>query len=237
MLVKYCGTEHNIEKGCGTIRLGTLRSYSKDDSNFLRFDQQEGHLDVLKKPGVEFSGATASEFTGIVVRENTEIAIEAGARVTRQLRFPKNCFIYCLSQATPDIRLARSLDPDYDDWFVVPDKVRFISRIQSSLDEQLQFDDLELRPNVPFEYLKGIRMYAFSGSVSYDGRTATLDGENFDEVMETIRNPIEWIFRKPHHHENLREYRIVFAFTDRAGQIIGVKNDAKVVELLLESEG
>ena len=43
--------------------------------------------------------------------------------------------------------------------------------------------------------------------------------------------------RKPHHHENLREYRIVFAFTDRAGQIIGVKNDAKVVELLPESEG
>ena len=234
MLIKYCRREHNIERGCRTIRLGTLRSYSRDDPSFLRFDQQEGQLDVSKKPGVELSGAKASDFTGILVRGNTEMTIAGGACVTRQLRFPRNCFIYCLSQSAPDIRLARGLDPDYDDWFAIPDKVRFISRLQKSLVEQLGFDDLELRPNVSSEYLRGICPQIFSGPVSYDGRNATLDHENFDEIMDTIRNPIEWIFRKPSHHESLKEYRIVFAVTDRAGEPIGVKTDAKVVELLPE---
>ena len=87
------------------------------------------------------------------------------------------------------------------------------------------------------EYLRtGIRMYPFHGPVSYDGRKATLDRENFDEIMNMIRNPIEWVFRKPRHHESLKEYRIVFAFTDRAGELIGVKKDKKIVELLPESE-
>ena len=127
MLVKYCKREHNIERGCSTIRLGTLRSYSEDDPNFMRFDQHEGHLNVSKAPGVELSGKKASQFTG--VRGNTELIIAGGARVTRELRFPKNCFIYCLSQATPDILLARCLDPSYDDWFTIPDTKGFISRI------------------------------------------------------------------------------------------------------------
>ena len=237
MLVKYCERKYNIERGCSTVRLGTLRSYSRDDPNFLRFDQHEGHLDVSKKPGVKLRGTEASEFTGIVVRGNTEMIIAGGARVTRQLRFPKNCFIYCLSQAAPDIRLARRLDPKYDDWFEIRDKARFICRLGKSLFEQLGVDDLELRSNVSSEYLRtGIRMYPFHGPVSYDGRKATLDRENFDEIMNTIRNPFEWVFRKPRHHESLKEYRIVFAFTDRAGELIGVKKDKKIVELLPESE-
>ena len=151
VLVKYCRSQHNIERGCSTVRLGTLRSYSRDDPSFLRFDQQEGHLDVSKRSGVELRGAKASEFTGIV-RGNTEIVIAGRARVKRQLRFPGNCFIYCLSQSAPDIQLARSLDPNYDDWFVIPDKERFISRLKKSLFAQLKFDDLELRPNVSSEY-------------------------------------------------------------------------------------
>ena len=231
MLVKYCRREHNIERGCSTIRLGTLRSYSEDDPNFLRFDPQEGHIDISKRHGVELRGEKASQFTGIV-RGNTELIIAGGARVTRKLRFPKNCFIYCLSQSIPDIQLARSLDPDYDDWFTIPDRERFISRIQRSLLKQLRFDDLELRADVSFEYLKGIGMHVFGGSVSYDGRHAILDHEIFDEVMDAIRRPIGWVFRKPSHHENLKEYRIVFAFADNAGQLIGVKRDHKVVELL-----
>ena len=75
-------------------------------------------------------------------------------------------------------------------------------------------------------------MHVFGGSVSYDGRHAILDHESFDEVMDAIRRPIGWVFRKPNHHENLKEYRIVFAFADNAGQLIGVKRDHKVVELL-----
>lgn len=237
MLVKYCERQFNIERGYRTVCLGTLRSYRKDDPNFLRFDQKEGHWDVSKKPGVELRGAKASEFTGIEVRGNTEIFIAGGARVTRQLRFPRNCFIYCLSQAAPDIRLAHRLDPKYDDWFEIRDKERFISKMGQSLFEQLGVDDLELCSNVSSECLPtGIRLFPFHGPVSYDGRNPTLDHGNFDEIMDTIRNPIEWIFHKPRHHERLKEYRIVFAFTDRAGEIIGVKADHKDVELLPESE-
>ena len=237
MLVKYCEHQFNIERGCSTVRLGTLRSYRKDDPNFLRFDQKEGHLDVSKKSGVELRGAKASEFTGIEVRGNTEISIAGGARVTRQLRFPRNCFIYCLSQAAPDIRLGSCLDPKYDDWFEIRDKERFISRLGKSLFGQLGVGDLELRSNVSSEYLPtSIHMYPIHGPVSYGGRNPTLDHGNFDEIMDTIRNLIEWIFRKPRHHESLKEYRIVFAFTDRAGELIGVKADHKDIELLPESE-
>lgn len=225
MLVKYCKRAHNILRGCNTIRLGTLRSYSADDPDFLRRDDQEGRFSLSKKPGVALKGRRATEYTGLG-SQNIEIA--PMARVVRNESFP-NCFIYCLSQATPTIALARTLDPCYDDWFEIIDQPRFISRLHLLLGEQINPPDLELPSGVSFS---NCRVYAFSGSVAYGRRHVVLDHDNFDEAMEPIRDPVNRLFLKPSGHQSIKEYRIAFVVTDTDGRVIGAKPQAKDILLM-----
>ena len=144
MLIKYCKREHNIARGFRTIRLGTLRSYRDDDPDFLRADDHEGHYSVSKAHGVSIEGRQAAEFAN-VIRGNAQIA--AGAKVVRHEHFP-NCFIYCLSEATPSLALAHSLDPDYNDWFEIADQAGFTSRLCRLFSEQIRPTDLELPSGV-----------------------------------------------------------------------------------------
>ena len=163
MLVTYCKREHNILRGCSTIRLGTLRSYCADDPKFLRRDAQEGHISVSKTPGVTLTGKRASEYAGLRW-ENIELA--SMAKVVRNESFP-NCFIYCLSQTTPSIALARSLDPCYDDWYEITDETTFTSRLSQLLVEQIRPTDRELPSRVSFFHCG---MHTVGNSVAYGER-------------------------------------------------------------------
>ncbi len=225
MLIKYCKREHNIPRGCSTIRLGTLRSYCADDPEFLRRDAQEGHFSLSKKPGVELKGKRASEYTGLGW-ENIEIAPKA--KVVRNESFP-NCFIYCLSQSTPSIALARSIDPCYDDWFEIIDKACFISRLSQLLVEQIWRTDLELPSSVSFT---DCGIHTCDNSVSYGERHVMLDHENFDEAMKPILDPLRRLFLKPSDHQSIKEYRIAFVITDKDRRPISVKTQAKDIELM-----
>ena len=225
LLVKYCKREHNIPRGCRTIRLGTLRSYCADDPEFLRRDAQEGQSSVSKKPGVELKGKRASEYTGIGWG-NVEIA--PMAKVVRNESFP-NCFIYCLSQTTPSIALARSIDPCYDDWFEIVDKARFISRLSQLLVERIRSTDLELPSSISFA---DCGIHTCGNSVSYDERHVVLDHENFDEAMRPIRDPLRRLFLKPPGHQSIKEYRIAFVITDKDRRPISVKTQARDIQLM-----
>ncbi|MDE0082165.1 MAG: hypothetical protein OXT72_05910 [Gammaproteobacteria bacterium] len=225
MLVKYCKREHNILRRCRTIRLGTLMSYCADDPDFLRRDPEEGHFSVSKEPGIELTGKRAAEYTGMGW-DNIEIA--SGAKVVRSESFP-NCFIYCLSQTTPSIALARMIDPCYNDWFGIVDKNGFISRLGELLIEQMRLTDLELPSSVSFSDL-GI--HTFYNSVAYGGRHVVLDHKNFDEAIGPIRDPVRRLFLKPSGHQNIKEYRIAFVITDNDGRTIRVKTKAKNIQLM-----
>ena len=226
MLVKYCKREHNIARGFRTIRLGTLRSYRDDDPNFLRADDHEGRYCVSKEPGVALKGREAAEFAN-VVGGNAEIA--EGAQVLRHEHFP-NCFIYCLSKATPSLALAHSLDPDYDDWFEIADEARFTSRLCRLFNEQIRPTDLELASGK--SSLSGWGVHTIGDPVAYGERQEVLSSENFDEMMEPVRNPLNRIFLKPPAHQNIKEYRIAFVVTDSKRRVVSVKPQPKDIQLL-----
>ena len=225
LLVKYCKRVHNILRGCGTIRLGTLRSYCADDPEFLRHDTQEGQVSVSKKRGVELKGKRASEYTGLGW-ENIEIA--PMAKVVRNETFP-NCLIYCLSQATPSNALARSLDPNYDDWYEITDETSFTCRLSQLLVEQIRPIDLELPSSVSFS---DCGIHTFGNSVAYGKRHVVLDQKNFDEAMGPIRDPVKRLFLKPSSHQSIKKYRIAFVITDKVGKVINVKTRKKDIQLL-----
>ena len=225
MLIKYCKREHNIQRGCSTIRLGTLRSFCAGDPEFLRHDDQEGQYELSKKPGVELKGKRASEYTGLGW-ENVEIA--PMARVVRNESFP-NCYIYCLSQTTPSIAVARSIDPCYDDWFEIVDKASFTSRLGQLLVEQIRPTDLELPSQVSFA---DCGIHTWGNSVSYGERHVVLDHENFEVAMKPIREPLRRLFLKPSDHQSIKEYRIAFVTTDKERKPISVTTQAKNIELM-----
>ena len=225
MLVKYCKRVHNIARGFRTIRLGTLRSYRADDPDFLRHDDQEGYYGVSKKLGVALKGREAAEFAN-VVGGNAEIA--EGAKAVRHEHSP-NCYIYCLSAATPSLDLAHRIDPAYDDWFEIADVTSFRTRLWRLLCEQMQPTDLDQPSGKSFDVG---RIYCYSGPVAYGERHAKLDHENFDEVMEPIRNPIVRLFLKPPAHQDIKEYRIAFVVTDSKRRVISVKTQPKDILLL-----
>ena len=225
MLVKYCRREHNMLRGCSTIRLGTLRSYCADDPDFLRRDSKEGHYRVSKEPGVALKGKKAAEYAGLGWQS---IEFASGARAVRNENFP-NCFIFCLSQTAPSIDLARSLDPCYDDWYEITDKSLFIGRLGQLLVEQMRPDDLELPSSVSFS---DCGIHTFGNSVAYGDRHVVLDHENFDEAMGPIRDSIKRLFLKPSDHQSIKEYRIAFVVTDNDGRPIRVKTQAKDIQLM-----
>ena len=226
MLVKYCKREHNIARGFRTIRLGTLRSYRDEDPNFLRGDDHEGRYSVSKQPGVALKGREAAELVN-VVGGNAEIA--EGAKVVRHEHFP-NCFIYCLSEATPSLALAHSLDPDYDDWFEITDEARFTSRLCRLFEGQIRPTDLELPSGI--SSFVGWGVHTIGDPVVYGERQEVLNSENFDEVMEPVRNPLKRIFLKPPAHQDIKEYRIAFVVTDSNRRVISVKKQPKDIKLL-----
>ena len=225
MLVKYCKREHNILRGCSTLRLGTLRSYCADDPDFLRRDAQEGYFSVSKKSGVELEGKKAAEYTGLGW-EN--VAIAPMAKVVRNESFP-NCYIYCLSQTTPSISLARSIDPCYDDWFEFTDVASFTSRSKQLLVEQILPTDLELPISVSFA---DCGILTIGNVVAYGERHVVLDHENFDEAMRPIRDPLKRLFLKPSDHQSIKEYRIAFVITDNDRKAISVKTQPKDIQLM-----
>ena len=122
------------------------------------------------------------------------------AKVVRNESFP-NCFIYCLSQTTPSIALARSLDPYYDDWYEITDEAPFTCRLSQLLAEQIQPTDLELPSRVSFS---DCGIHTFGNSVAYGDRHVVLDHENFDEAMGPIREPVKRAFLKPSDHQNIK---------------------------------
>ncbi len=226
MLVKYCKREHNIARGFRTIRLGTLRSYHDDDPNFLRADDHEGRYSVSKEHGVALRGREAAEFAN-VVGGNAEIA--EGAKAVRHEHFP-NCFIYCLSKAPPSLTLAHSLDPDYDDWFEIADEARFTSRLFRLFTEQVRSTDLELPSGI--SSFPDWKVLTIGDPVVYGERQEVLNSENFDEVMEPVRNSLKRIFLKPPTHQDIKEYRIAFVVTDSKRRVISVKAQPKDIQLL-----
>ena len=226
MLVKYCKREHNIARGCRTIRLGTLRSYRDDDPNFLRADDHEGRYSVSKAHGVALKGREAAEFAN-VVGGSAEIA--EGAKAVRYEHFP-NCFIYCLSEATPSLALAHSLDPDYDDWFEIADQARFTSRLCRLFSEQIRQTDLELPSGI--SSFAGWGLNTIGNPVAYSERQQVLNSENFDDVLEPVRNSLRRIFLKPLAHQDIKEYRIVFVVTDSNKRVISVKKQPMDIVLL-----
>jgi len=224
-LVKYGKRKHNILRGCTTIRLGTLKSYSADDPDFLRHDAQEGNYSVSKKHGVRLEGQKAADFTGLGWK-NMEIA--EGARAVRRERFP-SCYIFCLSQTTPSLTVARRIDPCYDDWFEITDGARFTCRLNQLLKEQIRPTELELTTSSSFA---GWGIHTIGNSVAYGERHVVLDHENFDEAMRPIREPLKRIFLKPSDHQSIKEYRIAFVVTDNDRKAISVKEQAKYIHLM-----
>ena len=226
-LVKYCKREHNLRRGCRTIRLGTLGSYCADDPNFLRHDAEEGHYSVSKKPGVKLNEKRAAELLGA---RPGDVEIAEGAHVERHERFP-NCLIFCVSQTTPSIDLARILDPCYNDWFEITDVASFTSRLIQLLGEQINPTDLEFPSGVSIADCV-MHVGFFGGSVVYGERRVVLNHENFDEVMSPIREPLKRLVLKPRDHQSIREYRFVGVITDSDGNVINVKTQAKNVQLM-----
>ena len=149
------------------------------------------------------------------------------ARVVRNERFP-NCFIYCLSQATPSIALARKIDPSYDDWFEITDHVPFTRRLSDLLCQQIGSTDLE-RPYSTSSPQWGV--HTIGNTVAYGQRDVEVDNENFDEAMAPIRNPLKMLFLKPSDHQSIGEYRIAFVVTDGNGKPISVRTQPKHITL------
>lgn len=149
------------------------------------------------------------------------------AKVVRNEVFP-NCFIYCLSQATPSIDLARKIDRCYDDWFEITDHVRFTLRLSELLGAHIRATDLQLPYGTSSPQL---HVHTIGHTVAYGQRDVVMDNENFDEAMEPIRNPLKMLFRKPSHHQSIKEYRIAFVITDDNGRPISVKTQPKDITL------
>ena len=150
------------------------------------------------------------------------------AKALRNESFP-NCYIYCLSQTTPSIAIARSIDPCYDDWFEIIDKARFISGLHQLLVKQIRSTDLELPSHVSFA---DCGIHTCGNSVSYGERHVVLDHENFDVAMRPIREPLRRLFLKPSHHHSIKEYRMVFVIRDKDRRPSSVKQQAKDIQLL-----
>ena len=157
-----------------------------------------------------FSCATTPK-RGILVSPRSE-TLDSKERGRRNI---PNCFIYCLSQTTPTIASARTIDPCYDDWFEIADATSFISRLFQLLGKQIRPADLELPSGVSFS---DCGIFVFGGSVAYGERHVLLDHENFEEAMEPIRDPVKRLFLKPSGHESIEEYRIAFVVTDNGGR-------------------
>ena len=125
--------------------------------------------------------------------------------------------------------MARSLDPDYDDWYEITDETPFTCRLNQLLAEQIQPTDLELPSKVSFS---DCGIHTFGNSVAYGDRHVVLDHENFEEAMGPIRDPVKRLFIKPSNHKSIKEYRIAFVTTDHDGRAISVKTQPKDIQLM-----
>src|SRR3989338_1827223 len=135
-LFKYCKSEHNVTKGCQTLRLGTLEFYLTLEFFHPSADPTEGKRRMIGSAGT-YSVNDLSALTGgrIVNRNGGNYSIIAG---NVNLNFDEvNCYIFSCS-----------LNPkknffNYDSCYLLEDAESVAMSIQNMLNEQIVPDNLE----------------------------------------------------------------------------------------------
>lgn len=230
MYVKFCESRYNLNNGCQTISIGTLDSYNEDDPDFLKFDNNEGKIEISNFG----SEVNISREDSLIIFNGGflgEMKVNEGANINVSFSFP-NCYIFCLGYNTfPSIENAKKIDENYDSWYFVEDINRFSIKLLRLLAQQIKLSDLVLKEDVTLEYIKGITIQLIHNPVKYIDKKIHLSDERMNNVKNIIDNPFDWIFIKDMKYNSLPEYRIVFVLLDEYNNIVHVKNKNKIIDL------
>jgi hypothetical protein len=230
MYLKFCESRYNLNKGCQTISIGTLDSYNEDDPDFLKFDPNEGKIEVTNFG----SEVTISREDSLIISNGGilgEMKVNEGGNIKVHFSFP-NCYIFCLGYSIyPSIENAKKIDENYDSWYFIEDINRFSIKLLKLLAQQIKLSDLVLNEDVTLEYIKGITIQLIHNPVKYIDKKIHLTDESINNVKNIIKNPYDWIFKKDIKYNSLPEYRIVFVLLDEYNNIVEVKNKNKIIDL------
>jgi hypothetical protein len=218
-LVKFCKPEHNILKGCRTLRLGTLDYFRKLPVADLRSDSEEGN-EVLQ---VDLFARNASDDKALEEFEHAYgYAPPGNAYVdcSTQVQFP-NAWIWCCSMMhAPGERpeeFGKTWSSDYTSEFSIGDPNEFAAYLTSMAASCLQVRHLSDRS---LEQLKLLRLSqtaplqctAFHGPIVYvDEKKTVLSNGPTQTYLDELPIPIRPLFAKPARYQNEAEYR--FAIT------------------------
>jgi hypothetical protein len=233
LFIKFCEAKHNLAKGCPTIGLGTLQFYAEDNPDCLRFDNREGAFSITNNgETVQLNGQSIGRLTSGGVLASNDASIEVGGKFTANFQFP-NCYIFCFSQfVSPSINHAKKIDAAYDDWYAIVDLGKFIARTAELLFGQLKVSDLETPGDVTLDWLRGLTLQIVHRECSYDGREFVLNQDSVQQAVHASEDMFRWAFAKEPKHDEVPEHRVLFVLRDAQGQIVPVKKDLKVLQLI-----
>ena len=228
-LHKHCKENHNIAKGCKTIRLGSLQEYREMDAKFDIADQWEG----ISKAGtngdhITFSGEDLSkpEMSGpiITVGPNaTKGTFTINGSMTVNI---PNVHIFCVSYN--DVNNSFS---EYNSKYTIPDPEKFAAELLRLYIQQLKISDLEISDALISE-IGQMQFQCLHRPVRYLKKPFDITPENKMEIMKIINNPnpVESYFTKADEKSDDQEYRFVL-LPIIGKNIVSVKKEAKILNL------
>lgn len=237
-LTKFCPPEFNINKGCNTIRLGTLYDFRTEENEKLR-DAGEGtfsysiEFPCLTKVSLEW--ISAFEFEGVGETAVGEMNAGPDGVMVKDVSLSgscENCWIYCLSKNSESA--GNITDTHQDKWFLPVENLNaFASFLSAQLWDSVVYSDLpeDITNNFSIQEIqKRLSLSYHVAEVKYGLRALTILKEEDLPVSELALVKAGVAFVKPKIFENEKEVRIAFWLLFD-GKKISIKNKPKIVAL------
>jgi len=246
-LIKYCKKEHNIFKGCDTIRLGTLDYYREMDPSFNIADPGEATFQYTSAGNPlalsvdQMERLTDGRWTAAGDPNRPFMRAEKGGNIIKQKEFP-NCYIFCtcrFHELYNKKKFAHKFNPNYDSSYMITNVSLFSRDLAQILFRQFMLEDLaesdtEKMKDLPIVDIKDIGLQIYSGSVAYvKSRELSFSQETFEDTLKNIPDKYQILFMKKKGDEDQREFRFAFVFSHPLLGTLTVKKEPKTVNLNL----
>lgn len=241
-LIKYCPNEYNVALGTTSIQLGTLEYYRALDPKFAIADDGEGTHTILLKEGVEISltNEVSEHLFGGAVQGNG-LTITANQPGAKFVSIVNNLYIFCVSITTPDDPPSRAkaaeIDPSYDSFWEITDRIAFRDVIGYALADTLTLDCLSEHSRKAVESLPigslSLQVVMMENPVEYiDSREHKIEKlEDIGRIPKYKDILARSVFRKESRDEQQREHRFVFAVSHPKLGMLSVRPEPKQIPL------